>query len=98
MLYTNGTGQAASSYAWANGKTTFADTTPGTIINNMREAGNPFANVLTRWGSKKFAQNMSGEVEVFGLSQGFTNPNSVYRTSELPALLQEPTVTNIIPQ
>ena len=86
---------AAADWAGANGGMTLEMKGAGRQLENFAQAMDwAHAGPLWESASGKFATEASGEVHVF---LGETvSPNSIWHTVELPALQQNPNVTNII--
>lgn len=88
-------GDAATTFAQANGATTLEMTATGQALTSATEAAG-FDAVLGSWtaASRAFAQGASGEVTVFQASTG-VRVGSMFATQEYPALVANQAVTGI---
>ncbi|HVY37530.1 MAG TPA: DUF6531 domain-containing protein [Polyangia bacterium] len=88
---------AAAAWAEAHGATTLEMTARG--ARAVRYAENlAWEEAKPIWAkqSKMFAKEAAGEVHIFVTPAAMTNPSSVLNSVELPALKNNPNVTNII--
>jgi len=87
---------AATKFALENGGTTLEMTEAGQAAAQATE-GLPWEEARPIWetGSQSYAQSASGQVHVF-INLAEANPDSIWATTELPTLIENPNVTDII--